>query len=386
MNTDRPGASSSDDVLSAVPWRRIALYLLASRVFIYGLAYLSVYCIPRMSGDVLRRPLDLFRHWDANWYLQIAQEGYVRTKDGAFSSAFFPLYPVLMRLVNFLCHDLRLAGYLVSNLCLLGACVMLWKLVARDDRRADTADRAVLFFLFNPVAFFYSTIYSESLFFLLMVSVVYFATDRRWIAAGCCAYFASLTRPVGILLVLVLLLEFALPYFRRTNSGRDRPRWPAPDALPFLASLVLAGLGLGIYIVYLANHLGDPLAFLHAEAHWRRALTAPWMAWNRADEYGPFSAFWLRAGTTIGVYAVVLGVAMRLRASYSLLCLVYLAVYVSAGHLESLPRFLSVLFPFYICLARVAVRWPRLEPFLLAGSVMLLTLSTILFVNGYWFT
>jgi Gpi18-like mannosyltransferase len=386
MNPDRPGASSSDDALSAVPWRRIALYLLASRVFICGLAYLSVYCIPRMSNDVLRRPLDLFRHWDANWYLLIAKEGYVRTKDGAFSSAFFPLYPVLMRIVNFACHDLRLAGYLVSNACLYGACLMLWKLVARDDRRADTADRAVLFFLFNPVAFFYSTIYSESLFFLLMVSVVYFATDRRWLAAGCCGYFASLTRPVGVLLVVVLLFEFVLPYFRRAKSESERPPWPAADAFPFVVSLVLIGWGVGIYMLYLANHLGDPLAFLHAESHWRRTLTAPWITWNRADEYGAFSAFWLRAGTTIGVYALVLGAAMKLRPAYSLLCLIYMTIYVSAGHLESLPRFLSVLFPFYISLARVAVRWPRLEPFLLAGSVMLLSLATILFADGYWFT
>jgi hypothetical protein len=42
--------------------------------------------------------------------------------------------------------------------------------------------------------------------------------------------------------------------------------------------------------------------------------------------------------------------------------------------------------PDRICFAGGGVRWPRLKPFLLAGSVMLLTLSTILFVNGYWFT
>jgi hypothetical protein len=310
----------------------------------------------------------------------------MRTKDGAFSSAFFPLYPLLMRPANFICHDLRLAGYLVSNACLFGGCLMLWKLVARDDRRADIADRAVLFFLFNPVAFFYSTIYSESLFFLLMVGTVYLATGRRWLAAGCCGFLASLTRPVGIVLILVLAIEFALPYLRRSSNDSTKPRWPAPDALPFLGGLCLAGLGLGLYIAYLANHLGDPLAFLHAEAHWRRGFAPPWTAWKTAHEYGRFSAFWLREATTIGVYALMLGVAMKLRPTYSLLCLIYMTVYLCAGHLESIPRFLSVLFPFYITLARVAVRWPRLEPFLLAGSVMLLTLSTILFVNGYWFT
>ena len=386
MNPDRPGASPGGDGLAGVPWRRVALWVLASRIFIYGLAYLSVYCIPRISPDVSRHPLALFCHWDANWYLEVAHDGYPRTKDGILSSAFFPLYPLLMRLANVVCHDLRLAGYFVSNACLFGACLMLWKLVARDDRRADVADRAVLLFLFNPVAFFYSTIYSESLFFLLMVSVVYLATDRRWLAAGGCAFLASLTRPVGILLAVVMAIQFAWPYLRSFRKEAEKPPWPAPDALPFLLSLCLAGLGLGLYIVVLAHQLGDPLAFLHAEAHWRRALTTPWLSWNRGDEYGPFSAFWLRAAATLGVYMLALGVALKLQPVYSLLCLMYLAIYLCAGHLESVPRFLSVLFPFYITLARVAVRWPRLEPFLLAGSVMLLTLSTILFVNGYWFT
>jgi Gpi18-like mannosyltransferase len=386
MNPDRPGSSPGGNDLPLVPWRRIAAWLLVSRVFIYGLAYLSVYCIPRISPDVSRRPLGLFCHWDANWYLRVARDGYPRTPDGLLSSAFFPLYPLLMRLANVVCHDLRLAGYVISNACLFGACLMLWKLVARDDRRADIADRAVLFFLFNPVAFFYSTIYSESLFFLLMVSVVYLATDRRWLAAGCCAFLASLTRPVGILLAVVMAIQFALPYLRSFRKNAEKPPWPAADAFPFLLSLCLAGLGLGLYMVCLANQLGDPLAFLHAEAHWRRGLTSPWLSWTRADEYGPFSAFWLRAAATMGIYLLVLGVVMKLRLVYSLLCLIYLAVYLSAGHLESIPRFLSVLFPFYIALARTAARWPRTEPFLLAGSVMLLTLSTILFVNGDWFT
>jgi hypothetical protein len=216
--------------------------------------------------------------------------------------------------------------------------------------------------------------------------VVYLATDRCWLAACCCAFLASLTRPVGILLAVVMAIQFALPYLLPAPKNAEKPPWPAPDAFRFLVSLCLVGLGPGVYMVILAHQLGDPLAFLHAESHWQRALATPWLSWTRADEYGPFSAFWLRAGAALGVDLLLLGVMMKLRPVYSLLGLIYAAVYLSAGRLESVPRLLSVLFPFYITLARVAVRWPWSEPLLLAGSTMLLALSTILFVNGYWFT
>jgi hypothetical protein len=60
--------------------------------------------------------------------------------------------------------------------------------------------------------------------------------------------------------------------------------------------------------------------------------------------------------------------------------------YLAWGTLESLPRFLSVLFPIHLSLALVSTRWRWLYEPLLAFSVALLAYCTILFANAYQMT
>ncbi len=67
---------------------------------------------------------------DAQWFLRIAAGGYSPT-DG--SAAFFPLYPLLVRVVSWFVggHPL-LASMLVSNLAFFGALVVLYDLTVRE--------------------------------------------------------------------------------------------------------------------------------------------------------------------------------------------------------------------------------------------------------------
>ena len=370
---------------SALPWVFLTCYFLASRFYIFIIGILSVHVLAQGPSDRSMTPLDLFKNWDANWYLGIARDGYAAHK---YSTAFFPLYPALLHLGGFLCHDLRDDGYVISNALLLASCFLLWKLVVRDYGRREVADRAVFFFLFCPVSFFFSTIYTESLFFFLMLALAYLAAERRWIAAGCCGYLAALTRPVGILLIVLLAAEFLTVFLEhRKIADRSAPpiRQLPPTTPSFLASVFLTLAGLGSYCLYLAHRFGHPLDFLLSEKHWDRHVAPPWVPFERFIYLG-FYDVWFYAAGIMALVVFVLGLKFRLLPSHSLLCLIYLLAYVSTSQLEALPRFLSVLFPFYITIALVAVRWPRLEPLLLAGSVMLLTFSTLLFVNGYWFT
>jgi Gpi18-like mannosyltransferase len=369
-----------------LPWRRIAWYFVASRIFIFIIGIISVYAIVQGGPEQTRNPLNLFIKWDANWYIRIAQQGYVRTDPGVQSSAFFPLYPLLLHAGAYVFHDLRVTGYILSNTLLLGSCLLLWKLVLRDYGRENVADRAVIFFLFCPVSFFFSTVYTESLFFFLMLAVVYLATEGRWLAAGWCGYLASLSRPVGILLALVMVAEFAAQYAKGWHSEKSTRDALSKSRPFFLWAVLLTEAGLGTYIFYLWRKFHAPVAFLQAQSYyWQRHLTFPWRPFEHF-EYPAFYDVWFWGAAVTGLVLIILGFVMKLRLSHSILCVCYFVLYLSTNHLESLPRFLSVLFPFYITIGLIAVRWPRLEPLLLAGSTMLLTLSTVLFVNDYWFT
>ena len=157
-------------------------------------------------GDVVLSPL---AHWDAVWFLGIADTGYPSADSPR--TAFFPLYPLLTRGVAELGGGSRgallIAAYLVSLAALLGALVLLYRLTALElGRRA--AGPAVLLLCVFPASLFLGAPYSESLFLLCSVGAFYAARTGRWAWAGAAAGAASATRSAGLLLLLPLVLIY----------------------------------------------------------------------------------------------------------------------------------------------------------------------------------
>ena len=166
-------------------------------------------------GDVVLSPL---AHWDAVWFLGIADTGYPSAESPR--TAFFPLYPLLIRGVGELGGGSRgallIAAYLVSLAALLGALVLLYRLTALELGRRAAAPAVLLLCLF-PASLFLGAPYSESLFLLCSLGAFYAARTGRWAWAGAAAGAASATRSAGLLLLLPLALIYL--YGPRT----DRP-------------------------------------------------------------------------------------------------------------------------------------------------------------------
>jgi len=84
------------------------------------------------------------RHWDSAFYLSIAGEGYERPVSGQLSNlAFFPVYPLLTRLLSGLIGNAVIAGVLVSHLAFLGALLILDRLTLLEFADSSTARRTV---------------------------------------------------------------------------------------------------------------------------------------------------------------------------------------------------------------------------------------------------
>jgi len=226
---------------------------------------------------------------------------------------------------------------------------------------------------------FFSSIYTESVFLLCLVSTLYFTRTQRWLLAGLCAYAAALTRVVGLLLVIPLVCEYVL-------QRRGKLSLRSPSIWRVLVCCALPGLGFLTYVGYLDWAFGEPLAFLKAEAVWGRHLAWPWVPFFHLSHYDPFYRIWFVCFATLGVGLFILGLWWRRRPTYLVLLCIFTLICVSSNRLESLPRYLSVLFPFYFVLALLTRKWPNLTAPLFAVSGGLQALSVILFVNGYWFT
>jgi hypothetical protein len=375
-------ASTPSPARAAIPWGRIVLWFVVSRVVMFGLAGLSLRLL--VPGPFFYRPggpLDWFMQWDGRWFLGIAGSGYSYDPHQMSSVNFLPLYPMLMRAVSWVVHNEALAGYIVSNGFCLAAAALLWKFTRELDDREAVADGAVLFFLLGPVAVFFSSLYSESAFIFFALASLWAARRQRWLLAGLCGVGAALSRSVGVLLVLPLFVEFV-------RAHGQPAAWRGGSTWGWLLCCGLPALATAGYVAYLGWRFGDPMAYVVSQRHGGHNFGMPWMLFSNDEFFNLpiFYRWWFGAAAVAAVIMLVLGAVLRLPLAFTVFSVALCGLYLSTRSLEGLPRFFSVVFPFYITLGRVHARWPALGTVLLATSTALFAFSVLLFVNGYWFT
>lgn len=298
---------------------------------------------------------------DSLWFLRIASEGY-RLDDS--SAAFFPLFPLLVRGVAWLTGGrFLLAGFLVSNLALIGSLVLLFKLTA-EELSTQMARRTVLYLCVFPTAFFLFSPFSESLFLLCAAGAIYAARHQHWLLAGGLGAGAALTRSIGILLCVVLAVE---ALHQLVADRRTRP-WSVLRAAGVLAACAIPSLGTAAYLYYWERYGSGWTTPFNAQGGWDRHLSLPWDTVVRGvqtgtDNIGQFpGGYWTVDLLLVALaFACAVWVAVRTRPVYgvfALLSLVFPLLFMFDGRpFMSVPRFLLPIFPVFWALARFSERW-----------------------------
>jgi hypothetical protein len=322
-----------------------------------------------------------FARWDSVWYLAIARGGYDHE---AARTAFFPVYPLVLRGVGVVIGSDLIAGVLVSLAAFGVALVLLYRLVELD-LGAEVAQVTVLLVAFCPMSYFFSAVYSESLFLALSLGCIWEARMGRWAAAGVFGALAAAERNSGVALVVPVVLLFLYgpradrdpPRFR-SAGGPFRALVPRYRPTPALAWALLIPAGLGAYVLALALATGHGLAPFHAQQVWFRHFAGPFggvwdgavAAWDGLRQllHGPPPPVYfaqaggdplLVAGQNLMLFgflalgAVALaGVFRRLPFAYGAYCVAALALPLSypvgPQPLMSLPRYEVVLFPLFM--------------------------------------
>ena len=291
--------------------------------------------------------VNMWSRWDAGWYFKLAKYGYQFTPGQESSTAFFPLYPMLMRAVYPVLpgnSDLSwfIAGIVVSNAALLLALYYLALLVRLDFDGHDAA-RAVLYLLVFPTSLFFSAVYAESLFLAATLAAFYYARRNRWLIAGGCAAAATLTRSPGILLVVPLGLEYLL---QRGFRWRDI-RFNA-------AALLMIPAALGALMFYFHLRFGNFMATRDAQASWGHGwgeLGWPWEAFVRFFQHATVTNEIINVTFATLILALI-GVAVaKLRPSYSVYAVLSFWFVSAWGSFDSIPRYVLPIFPAFIVLA-----------------------------------
>ena len=360
-----------------------------------------------------KRLFEPWAHWDGVWFVRIAADGYAAHD---FSPAFFPLYPLTMRVLGPLtAANYVIAGVLISLACYAAAMLLLYRL-ARAELGARVALWSVVFISLFPTALVFQAAYSESLFLLLALSCFAAARRGHWLWAGVAGLLATLTRSSG----LALLLPLAVMWWEQRHAlalhlpgGPVRVKVQARrPAFGTLAYLLLIPSGLALYMAYLWRVFGDPWRFGVVQGNWGRGLAAPWSAaWNGAVE-GVRGIGWLIVhgpGEIVGARNISGGIPIQTLANvfefagllvalvlvvacwrklpaaytvYAVAALLFPLFYPAEGRpLSSLPRFILVDFPLFIGLAAVLVQHRRLRWGVAVVMLALLIVATIYFAS-----
>ena len=424
--TDRPDAgdvallgSGAEPVAvptaTSRPLARALVAVIGSRVLIFAVAFAAAALIGVSSLPVgWRFPLraevfsgwlgSLFNpwaHWDGVWYIKIATSGYA---DGDGSTAFFPLYPMLLRYVGVVLNgNLLITGIVISLLCYAGSVYLLWRLV-RQDFDEQLASRAVIYLAIGPLSFFLQAVYTESIFLLLTLACFVFAREGRWRLAGVMGLLATLTRSTGVL----LLIPMAYYYYERRG-------WKLKKTDSHVANLLMVVEGLLVWMTYLALAFGKPLSFSTAQKQWERHFGAPnytvtkavvatvwgmrkvisaeyyrwlWEAPRPGSEYSNLATNVLNLAFLAATALLLWYGARRLPRAYSLYALASLAypLFFPSKYvpLMSYPRFTLTVFPLYVALALYTRDRPRAHKVVVAVGVVMLIVFTGKFAIFSW--
>jgi hypothetical protein len=361
---------------------------------------------PKYAGTIghyVTSPLAL---WDGGWYLHVANVGYDPRQP--LAPAFWPLYPLVLNIGHTVTGlPAAAVGVLVSNLALLAGLIAMFLLVRATYGR-DVAVKAVWLCALSPLAFFFSAVYTEAVFLALTVGALALGQSGRWTGAAAVAGLAALTRSTGILIFLpigMLLIQ---------QHGWHPHRW-------WVRAIQLAAAAATplVFALHLDRVRGDPFIMVRVQAEWGRGRTPPWdtlsRAYQRAGEIyadGRDTCNLLqfdtqffnqcRAGLQLTVNAIsddlsivavtgfiaLLPYALRVllpRDSLYLVVgfLVPLTASATEDPLQSIARYLIVLFPLYVALASL-LTWRPLFITIVIGSTMVMCGLTAVFAQGYF--
>ncbi len=212
---------------------------------------------------------DAFTWWDGWWYSGIARHGYRSFSPHRQSPvAFFPAFPLLMRMLGVVVGNPGVAGVLLSLIFGLGDAV-LFQRWCREKLGPEKARFCVLTLLLYPFAFYLmGAVYADGLFLLATLSAFLALEADRPVLSGLAAAVATASRPVGAAVVLglwVCAVERRGVLHRAPGAGSSngsvlgllRGRLARADA-----GLAVAPLGLVAYCAYLGVRFGRPLAFV----------------------------------------------------------------------------------------------------------------------------
>jgi hypothetical protein len=375
MNAGVETHEPADPLAAAVEWIRerawIVMWWTGGRALVLAVTLVVGAVGPRgyLAADERAHVFGLLGAWDGRWYRMIAGHGYLLIRGRQSDTAFFPLYPLLLRAAHAVGVGYETAGLLISNVAFLVA-LFAFEALSREHFGRSFARRATVYLAVFPLGYVFSMSYPESLVLGAIALAGLAASRGRWLAAGAFAATAAFARPEGLLVALPLL---AIAWRRRHDAS------PLQRGLA-LGAIVAPAAALASFPLYLGTALHDPFAWGTAERAWGRHFSP--LGFVGAIAHLPQTLSqnpWLaRDVVFFALYLVLLVAAHRAGTPRAWLigAVAVVLVPLFSGSFESIGRFGLLALPVFWGLAWLG-RNPTADRGIRVASAVLLAAATV---------
>jgi hypothetical protein len=236
-----------------------------------ALALAAVAAVAAPSGWAV---WSLLQSWDAQHLVAIARSGYPSAAGPPAFFAFFPGFPLLVRLAAATGLPADVCGVAVSVVAGVALAYGVDRLAADLSGSSRVARfTAVALVATLPLSVVFLMPYTEASFCALAIWTLVALRRRRWLTTGLLCGAAGLVRPTVVALVLAVVVAAAAA-------------WRAGDAerVRAAAAVALAPLGILGYLGWLAAVTGSPSTWSAGE---RRG-------WDTTFDGGAYTWSWLR--------------------------------------------------------------------------------------------
>lgn len=337
----------------------------------------------RQLPDFLNFPIfTTWSNFDGVHYLSIATNGYIT------EARFFPLLPVLILLLsvgNFLFPLTYILALVLPNIFFVLGLSIFYKLL-RLDHSEKISFETITYVLIFPTAFFFVSVYTESLFLMLSVLSFYLARKGDWLGAVIAGSLLVFTRFVGIFIIPALIIEYFL----------QNKKFKIKNMLNVAGIIFITPLGLIFYSLFNYQKWGDFLYFLNAHGELGNSRSAESLIFPVQTIFRYmkiFSSFpvtqfewWVAllelSAFLFGLTLLFIAWKKKIRTSYLIFALFVFLLPAFSGTFSGLPRYLIVAFPIFIVIALNQSKTVKLIYSVL--SVVLLAILLMFFSRGYF--
>ncbi|WP_421657944.1 hypothetical protein [Leptothermofonsia sp. ETS-13] len=297
------------------------------------------------------------------------------------------MYPALIRLLSFPLSGLglgaiataTLAGVIISITGTLGAMLALHNLAQQELSKVGGI-RAAFYLIAFPTGFVLAQVYTEGLFVGLSWGCLAFLNRKRWLVAALLAAIATLTRSVGVALVIPL----ALAWVQEMMEDSVRFHWKR------VRQGLLVTAPLLTYLVWKQSFWGG--AFDIVERQYFKcepfALSRAWVAWRDGflALFGSNSQtmvyFMIEFGAiALGLIACVF--TLRRYPGIATYGLVVIAISMTCGVAQGMHRYVLVVPSVFLLLGQWGEN-PAFDRAWTLGSIVLMGMLATLFTFDLW--